>query len=183
MALEQAILVALSERASAGYDLARRFDKSIGFFWSASHQQVYRVLTRMEQARWVTSAVVAQEGRPDKKVYQVSEDGQDELRRWLSEPTDPEPIRSALAVKIRGAAYGDAGAVLLDVHRHRDQHATRLDIYLEIEKRDFADPARLSGHELHQYLVLRGGISFERGFVSWCDEVIAALHVPASKVT
>ena len=48
MALEHAILVSLSERASSGYDLARRFDKSIGYFWTATHQQVYKVLARME---------------------------------------------------------------------------------------------------------------------------------------
>ncbi len=48
MALEHAILVSLSERAASGSDLVRRFDASIGFFWSATHQQIYRVLGRME---------------------------------------------------------------------------------------------------------------------------------------
>jgi DNA-binding PadR family transcriptional regulator len=38
MALEHAILVSLAERAASGYDLARRFDASIGFFWKATHQ-------------------------------------------------------------------------------------------------------------------------------------------------
>jgi DNA-binding PadR family transcriptional regulator len=68
MALEHAILVSLSERAASGLDLTRRFDKSIGFFWSATHQQIYRVLGRMEADGWVTCEVVAQQGRPDKKV-------------------------------------------------------------------------------------------------------------------
>lgn len=40
MALEHAILVALAERSATGYDLARRFDRSIGFFWRATHQQI-----------------------------------------------------------------------------------------------------------------------------------------------
>ena len=75
MALEHAILVALSEQASTGYDLARRFDKSIGQFWTATHQQVYKVLGRMEGDGWVDVTVVAQDGRPDKKLYELTTDG------------------------------------------------------------------------------------------------------------
>ena len=34
----------------------------------------------------------------------------------------------------------------------------------------------LHGRDLHQYLVLRGGIRAEESFVAWCDEVITALR-------
>src|SRR5437764_14668606 len=100
MALEHAILVSLSERAGSGYELARRFEKSIGLFWSASHQQIYRVLKRMEEAGQVAVDVVAQDGRPDKKVYTVSEPGRAELCRWLAEPS-PSAGPQELAVKLR----------------------------------------------------------------------------------
>ena len=71
MALEHAILVSLAERSASGYDLARRFDASIGHFWSASHQQIYKVLGRMEADKLVAADLIAQEGRPDKKVYAI----------------------------------------------------------------------------------------------------------------
>lgn len=179
MGLEHAILVSLSERASSGYELARRFDKSIGYFWTATHQQVYKVLARMESATWVSSTVVAQHGRPDKKIYEVTPAGRDELARWVAEPAEPESTRSELAVKVRGASYGDVRVVAAEVARHRDLHAERLDAYLTNEKREFADPSRLRGARLHQYLVLRGGISYERGAIDWCDEILAALRPTA----
>lgn len=175
MALEHAILVALAERASTGYDLARRFDKSIGQFWTATHQQVYKVLGRMESAGWLESTHVAQEGRPDKKVYDLTEDGRSELREWISRPADAEAARSDLAVKIRGASYGDPASVADEVRRHRAAHAERLEFYLANEKHEFPDPSALHGHRLHQWLVLRGGISLERGLIDWYDEVAAAL--------
>ncbi len=53
MAIEHAILVSLAEKSASGYDLARRFDASIGHFWKASHQQIYKVLGRMESDKWV----------------------------------------------------------------------------------------------------------------------------------
>jgi DNA-binding PadR family transcriptional regulator len=66
VALEHALLVALREQPAAGLELARRFEKSIGFFWHATHQQIYRVLARMERDGWVTVETVGQAGRPDK---------------------------------------------------------------------------------------------------------------------
>ena len=38
VALPHVILVSLSEQSGSGYELARRFDRSIGYFWSATHQ-------------------------------------------------------------------------------------------------------------------------------------------------
>jgi DNA-binding PadR family transcriptional regulator len=176
MALEHAILVSLTERAGSGYELARRFDRSIGYFWPATHQQIYRVLRRMEEAGWVTHTDVAQEGRPDKKVYEVSVAGRAELTQWLAEPVDPAVLRDGLAVKLRGASLGDTSAVLREVERHRAEHSALLEVYRGIQLRDFPKPAKLNGRELHQYLVLRGGIRAEESFVAWCDEVIQALR-------
>ncbi|MGW4718105.1 PadR family transcriptional regulator [Nocardia sp. NPDC004260] len=180
MALEHALLVSLTERAGSGYELARRFDKSIGYFWSATHQQIYRVLKRMEESGWVDGETVIQEGRPDKKVYSVSETGRAELARWIAEPSDSATPRNELAVKIRAAAYGDITALRAEVARHRDQHAQRLELYRHIEKHDFPAPERLAGTALHQYLVLRAGVRVEAGFVEWCDEVLQALHPRAT---
>ncbi|UUZ61225.1 PadR family transcriptional regulator [Nocardioides sp. B-3] len=75
MALEHALLVALSERPGSGLELAGRFEKSIGFFWHATHQQIYRVLGRMETDGWLSVETVPQAGRPDRKVYAVSPAG------------------------------------------------------------------------------------------------------------
>ncbi|MFC4603271.1 PadR family transcriptional regulator [Rhodococcus kronopolitis] len=175
MALEHALLVSLAEQSGSGYELARRFDKSIGFFWSASHQQIYRVLKRMDTSGWVDGEVVGQDGRPDKRVYRVSADGRAELRRWIAEPTAAGHLRDELAVKIRAAAHGDLDDLRAEVTRHRDDHAGRLELYRQIEKRDFPTPNALTGTDLHQYLVLRGGIRVEDGFTAWCQEVLDAL--------
>jgi DNA-binding PadR family transcriptional regulator len=185
MALPHAILVSLCEQAGSGYELARRFDRSIGYFWSATHQQIYRTLRAMEADGWVRSSTVAQRGRPDKKVYTVSERGRAELARWIAEPLAPgRPGRGSalsdnstrdVAVKLRGAVYGDPAALREQILALRAQRAGALDTYRGIEKRTFGDPAALRGAPLHQYLVLRGGIRAEQGALDWLDEVIEAL--------
>lgn len=179
VALEHAILVSLAERAASGYDLTRRFERSIGFFWRATHQQIYRTLARMEGEGWVAAVAVPQEGRPDRKEYGVTSAGSEELRRWLTEPSRVVPLREELAVRLRGADHlEDLTPLLDDLRRHRAEHAARVRLYTDIEARDFSpdlDHGPLSGRRLHQHLVLRGGLRVEQAFVDWCDEVLTSL--------
>lgn len=174
MALEHALLVSLSERPAAGLELARRFERSIGFFWNATHQQIYRVLARMDAAGWVVVETVPQTGRPDKKVYAVSPAGRAALSDWLATPTPMEPLRSELAVKMRGASYGDRPAVLDVVRANLAEHTARLGHYHQLADRDYPDPSALTGQALDTYLVLRGGIRFEEFWVDWLTEYLTA---------
>ena len=62
MSLPHAILTALLEKPSSGLELTRRFDRSIGYFWSATHQQIYRELGKLEAGD--TSARCPPSSRP-----------------------------------------------------------------------------------------------------------------------
>jgi DNA-binding PadR family transcriptional regulator len=177
MGLEHAILVSLTERPGSGLELTRRFDRSIGFFWSATHQQIYRVLGRMDADGWVRPKQVAQRGRPDKKVYAVATAGRRELERWIAAPSPLDQSRSEVAVKLRAASYGDRAAILAQVVQHRAEHATRLAHYELLATRDYPEPARLTDQDLDVYLVLRGGIRLERFWVDWLTEYLDA-HSP-----
>lgn len=185
MALPHAILVALCEQSGSGYELARRFDRSIGYFWAATHQQIYRTLRTMEADGWVHAKTVTQQGRPDKRVYTVSARGRAELARWIAEPLSGRGSTVAdnrtrdLAVKIRGAVHGDLDALRRQITELRDERAELLDTYLGYQKGQFPDPSALTGSALHQYLVLRGGIRAEENAIEWLDEVAAALANPA----
>ncbi|MDT0455053.1 PadR family transcriptional regulator [Streptomyces sp. DSM 41527] len=179
MALDHAILVSLLEKPGSGYELARRFDRSIGYFWTATHQQIYRVLKRMESDGWVDVREVPQQARPDKKEYSVAAPGRAALSGWLHEPIEPESVRHDLAVKIRGAAFDDPAALIREVERHHQAHTDRLAHYLAGERRDFTGPEASAtpdaGQEL-QHVVLRGGIAYERMTLAWLDDVLATLH-------
>lgn len=175
MGLEHAILVSLAEKRASGYELARRFDASIGHFWPATHQQIYRVLARMESDTWVESDLVVQAGRPDKKVYAITAEGRDALREWLARPSPREPIRSEFAVRLRGQHHGDRADLLADVTARRAGHAERLAAYRESEARFYPDPTRLADDQLGGWLTLRGGIRTEEGGLAWCDEILRTL--------
>ncbi|HST84496.1 MAG TPA: PadR family transcriptional regulator [Kineosporiaceae bacterium] len=175
MALEHAILVSLAEKSATGYDLARRFDASIGYFWKASHQQIYKVLGRMERAGWVEFETVTQDGRPDKKVYGLTSAGRDELGVWTSKATPVEDLRSEFAIKLRALPFGNPTAIVEDVRTRRRVHEERLAYYAKSAARFYPDPDALRPDQVGAWLVLRGGMLAEETALAWCNEILQRL--------
>ena len=85
MSLAHAILGILQIQPMTGYDLKTQcFDKSIAHFWPADQAQIYRTLDKMNEQGWVESQIEFQENHPNRKVYSITEQGQRELRQWLT---------------------------------------------------------------------------------------------------
>ncbi len=172
MALSHALLTALHEAPCSGYDLAKKFDGTVGFFWSASHQQIYRELTKLEEQAYISAVVVQQSNRPDKKVYEVTETGKDYLREWIAQPSTVAAIKDDLLVKLFAGNLVDPAVILDELEHHRSQHQDLLDTYKSIEQRFFADTCQLDVNRRYQYLTLRQGIRLETEWLAWCAEAI-----------
>lgn len=176
MALSHAILAALTDCPCSGYDLAKRFDGSVGFFWHASHQQIYRELTKLEDQGLITAEAIAQEGRPDKKRFHVTPAGQAFLTDWMTQPTKDAPIKDDLLVKLFVGHLVPPEILIVDLQQQRHHHAATLEAYRAIERQYFADPDAISPTGQFQYITLRNGIHYETGWLAWCDETLAKLE-------
>ncbi len=152
MPLAHALMTSLLEKSSSGYDLARRFDKSIGFFWHATHQQIYRELARMEGAGWIDSMAAPDGGRTRKRVYRVLDAGRDELLAWAATDTAPSDLRDDLMVRLRADAVVGPLGLQPELQRRAAVHAQKLAAYRAIEARDFP-PGRAPTREaaLHSF--------------------------------
>jgi len=176
MSLPHALLTSLLERPCSGLDLAQRFDRSIGYFWHATHQQIYRELGRLEAAGWVASAP-AESGRGGKKVYEVLPDGREELKRWAGEAQDPRPMRDELMLRLRAEALIGPTAVKDDIERRLAMHRERLALYRSLESKDFPE-GDLPREKQVQHLVLSAGIMFEALWVEWSEKALQVLSQP-----
>lgn len=175
MALAHALLAALHQEPGTGYELTRRFELSMGNFWQASHQQIYRELSRMAQQGWLELQLQPQQGKPTRKVYSVTPTGLAALRDWLQQPQPPAVMRDDLLVKLYAGAE-DPAAVQAELRRHRALHADKLATYQALEAGYFASPQDLPRSERFIYLTLRAGLSYERQWLAWCDETLSALQ-------
>ncbi|OWW20200.1 PadR family transcriptional regulator [Noviherbaspirillum denitrificans] len=179
MSLPHALLTALIEHPGSGLELARRFDHSIGYFWHATHQQIYRELGRLEEAGWVES-LPAESARGGKKIYQVLPAGRKELKRWTAESQDPRPLRDELMLRLRAEAIVGPTAVKDDIMRRLAMHQERLATYRKIEQRDFSGKSP-SREQQVQHLVLKAGIMHEELWIEWSQNALNVLAQTDSK--
>ncbi|MFJ9308931.1 PadR family transcriptional regulator [Streptomyces cyaneofuscatus] len=174
MSLPHAILTALLEKPSSGLELTRRFDRSIGYFWSSTHQQIYRELGKLEQAGRIRALPAAAPARGQKKEYEVLPAGREELAAWVALPEDPRPVRDPLLLRMRAAAVVGVNGMGTELRRHLALHERQLAEYREIEERDFT-PAPEGDADRLRHLVLRGGIDLETFWISWLTRAISDL--------
>ncbi|MFH8342102.1 PadR family transcriptional regulator [Streptomyces sp. AM6-12] len=172
MSLPHAILTALLEKPSSGLELTRRFDKSIGYFWSATHQQIYRELGKLEGEGLIRALPAAQPSRGQKKSYEVLPAGRAELARWAAAGQDPKPPRDPLLLRLRAAAVVGTAGIEADLRRHLSSHERQLAEYEEIEQRDFP-PDRDAPEDRLRHLVLRAGIDLETFWTRWLAHALA----------
>ncbi|MFB6891647.1 PadR family transcriptional regulator [Kitasatospora sp. NPDC056327] len=177
MSLPHAILTALLEKPSSGLELTRRFDKSIGFFWSATHQQIYRELSRLEATGLIRALQRTGPVRGQKKEYEVLPAGRAELARWTAAADDPRPIRDPLLLRLRAAAVVGTAGLDGELRRQLALHRESLASYRTIERRDFAPGEEDRGDPL-QHAVLRAGIGLEAFWVQWLEETLETLPAP-----
>ncbi|MBW4582936.1 MAG: PadR family transcriptional regulator [Tildeniella nuda ZEHNDER 1965/U140] len=176
MALPQAILALLVDRPQSGYDLTKNFEKSVGCFWKATHQQIYRDLAKLEAQGWVQAEAVPQEGRPDKKLYTITALGKQHLTDWIAEPCDTTAVKEALLIKVFVGAMVPSHVIQRQLEQHRQLHQAKLAGYHQTEATFFQNPETLPAKARLQYLVLRNGIRYETYWIDWCEEAIAYLQ-------
>jgi DNA-binding PadR family transcriptional regulator len=176
MSLRDAVLAALLEGESSGYDLAKDFDASVANFWMATPQQLYRELEQLAEQGLIEARIVHQERRPNKRMYSLTESGHEAIRQFTAKPPKFRVIRDELLVKVQACDAGDTQAVR-DFVRERLEWATaKLERYERLRMR-ILDGRTEQDHLVHAervgpYLTLLRGISFEQENIRWAERAL-----------
>jgi len=181
MALTHAILTALLEEDLTGYELAKQFDVSLGFFWTASHQQIYQTLKRLYAEELVTAREVSQTGKPDKRVYSLTDSGRRSLDAWVLSETKKRKVTDELFAKLYTVGHSSTAAVIDAVIQRQHDHREKLALYRKIESRNYAEPLKLPDQRKGVYLALLAGIRQEEASLLWCEDALSLL-VSVSRV-
>ncbi|HEX8086657.1 MAG TPA: PadR family transcriptional regulator [Solirubrobacteraceae bacterium] len=179
MALRHAVLVALLEGEASGYELSKRFDVSVANFWSATPQQLYRELERLETENLIEARVVEQQRRPNKRVFTLTAAGRAELHAFTQEPARPMALRDDLVVKVQALDAGDPDAIRASVEERLQHARAKLALYDTLRER-MLDGAGEEEHlrtadRVGPYLTLMGGRMYEHDVVRWCERVLVVL--------
>jgi DNA-binding PadR family transcriptional regulator len=152
MSLTYAILATLADRPCSGYDIAKQFNESVGLFWQATPQQIYRELTKLEEQGKVSAEIILQEGRPNKKLYSLTKLGLQKMTEWIAQPCNLSPTKDELLVKLLAGHLVDPYILVTELKRHRQLHQANLSLYRDSEQRCFQNPQQLSINAKCRYL-------------------------------
>jgi len=178
MALGDAILACLTEHPMTGYELAKTFDSSIGFFWKTDHQQIYRELSRLRDRGYIRGREVVQSGKPNKLVYTLTPEGRAAFRHWAARPSVPASIKDDLLVRLYALEAVDIEPLRTDLMARLEHHRDRYERYDRIVKKRFPD-GTASPADMGKLLNLRIGLRHEKMVAEWCEEAITALSAIA----
>lgn len=94
-------LLSFGEELS-GYDIRQWAQNMRFFYWSPAQSQVYSELRRLAEHALVVSRDVPQAGKPDKRLYRITDAGIAEFRRWfVSDELDTTTvIKHSVVLKI-----------------------------------------------------------------------------------
>ena len=84
----------LTDGAASGYDLKKQFESSFAHFFVAGYGSIYPALSSLAEEGLVSCERIPQEGKPDRKVYEITDDGRAFLLKALENPSPSHKIRS-----------------------------------------------------------------------------------------
>ncbi len=110
MSLKFGLLGIIDDRPMTGYDLMKVFNGSLKHFWNAQTSQIYRDLATLERDGFLESEIEAQNGKPDKKNYFITEAGRESLISWVNDCDFSSVLtyRDPLCMKIFFSSKGDS---------------------------------------------------------------------------
>lgn len=152
----------------SGYEIKAVVDNSTRFFWAASYGQIYPELKRLAEMGLIVGSEQPTGGRK-RTVYEITADGEEELRAWLRQPPQTFEMRDEGLLKLFFAdalPREEALAIL------REMRARRLAIHQQLEaikaiKGEIEDP--------FPKIVLESGLEFTKSSAEWCERVEAQL--------
>ncbi|WP_217561237.1 PadR family transcriptional regulator [Streptomyces sp. GbtcB6] len=121
-------LLALLARGPAhGYELKQDLEQLLGSAYPQPNiGQVYVTLGRLEKQGLIEGEDVEQSSRPNKKVYHLTEAGQDELRAWFEKPEDEPRVRDEFFMKLALAPRTGLADQIALINRQRRQYLTTM---------------------------------------------------------
>jgi DNA-binding PadR family transcriptional regulator len=162
------ILGFLRGEPRSGYEIKALVDNSTRFFWAASYGQIYPELKRLSEAGLIAGKNLPTGGRK-RTVYEITADGEEELRAWLRQPPQTFEMRDEGLLKLFFAdalPREEALEILRSMKAQRLAMSERLRA-IERMKGEIEDPFPM--------IVLRGGLEFTEWFAEWCERMEAQL--------
>lgn len=169
-----AILGILNHEDMSGYDIKKRIDNTLKFFWDAGFGQIYPGLKTLEQNGWVNSACKASEAGPERIIYSITAQGRTELKHWLSTPVEKEQTKYEILLKLFFGSVVSMEDNVKVIHEFKQRNSEILNLF-ELYKSQLGQVLNQNNDHIYYYLTVLFGEKIQKAYLEWADEAVGIL--------
>ena len=173
--IDYVILGILSHENLTGYDIKKRLDSRLRFFWNASYGSIYPTLSRLEEMNMITRDKHddKQKGR-ERIVYAITDDGKTYLYEWLKKPVVKDELRYETLLKL---FFGNELGEQCSINHIKTFQKKISDELLVLETCVAQLEGDLENHtHVYYLLTAKFGVETYRAYLKWCEEAILVLE-------
>ncbi len=162
------ILGLLSHEELTGYEIKKRMDTALKFFWGASYGSIYPALSDL-----VDRGLAVKRGDPGNKrnklIYTITDEGRRYLKEWLTLPVEKDELRYETLLKIFFGNEQGTEQALLHIEAFEKKIQNELPYLFRAEQ---ALQECLDDDPTHKYylLTVKFGIKTYHTYLEWCAE-------------
>lgn len=166
--LDCVILGLLSHEELTGYEIKKRIDTALKYFWGASYGSIYPTLAGLVE-RGLADKREAGENKRNKIIYTITEEGRRYLKEWLRQPVEKDEVRYETLLKLFFGNEEGPEQALRHIEAFREKVMQELPYLLGAEK---VLKEHLEEDNTHRYYLLTVGFGIRtyRTYLEWCDE-------------
>ena len=165
--IDMVLLGLLSHEDLTGYEIKKRIDGAISFFWKGSFGNIYPALKDMENTGLITKSDTSVGGR-EKLTYHITDSGLVTLKNWLEEKQASNELRYETMLKLFFGGANEKSVSLYNIETFEDQ----IQQDLKILKSYCSSLEKHLDNEEHVYYYLTAsfGVETYEAYLKWCNK-------------
>ncbi|TCP70078.1 PadR family transcriptional regulator [Baia soyae] len=167
------ILAILARDSGSSFEIAKKMD----LCWQTKHNQIYPILVELEERDLIFCTTIPQSGKPDKKVFSITEQGKEALAKWVPNVFQEPIIRDGFLAKIYAQWLLDPDTMVqlleerMQFFQHKiGEHESEI---AQLEADAGASLKDPSSPHFGRYILLMRKLQMEQDESDWCAWALA----------
>lgn len=172
--MNQVILGLLNHENLTGYEIKKRIDNSLRYFWKGSFGSIYPALASLEEMGLISK--VKNENNASKRekiIYSITESGRSYLIKWLEDSKTSNSLKYEMLLKLFFGGAVDNTISIETITEFENEIAGDLSL-LKIYKDNLSKVLNQRDHVFY-YLTVSFGVETYEVYLRWCAEAKSIL--------
>ena len=168
------ILGLLSHEPLSGYNIKKRIETGVSYFYGISYGQIYPELARLEKQGFVVEEAQPDKNSRNRKIYAITEKGKKELQKWLAAQAEEEKVHYDILLKLFFGSNISIAENIRNITEFRERNIRKLRL-LEQYEANLRSVLDLSLDHKYYLLTVLLGRQVYKAHIAWAEEAIALL--------